>query len=235
MIRLRKLTRSPTVWGILTFVPVFLLASVLANQLWKSKRSDSMVRVFESEIQEIRAELDKGRLPSLLPLKHGSETPQLMLLQMFFAGAAIPQIEGELSRFIEIQHGARASHRGVWEGWRRTLVDIRLDIPSARTDSGGSGRMLHLARWHIARAQGWLSAGNAERGLVDFLRAMSLCRQVLQLRRDHQHDVEASFIAAKALYYLFGRSGLLREVRKLGSSSIWSVRAERILAPQRRA
>ncbi len=229
MTRLRQLVHSPLAWGILTFVPVFVLASVLANQMWKSSRSQNLVRVLNAELSLVQKDLKAGRLPPLMPIRHGSEAAQHLLLQMFLSGAPISTIEGELSRFIEIHSGPRSAEIRVWAGWRQTLVDIRLSVPVADADLAGTGGMLHEARWHVANAQGWLALGDGERGLVHFLRALSLSRQVLQQRKTDQHDFEASFIVGKVLHFLFGRSGLLREVRSLGSSTIWSVRADRIL------
>jgi hypothetical protein len=235
MSRARQLIRSPLAWGVLTFVMMFVVASAIANTFWKNGRRDSLGRILELEIQGILADAQMRRLPPLSPLRKGVGSPQYRLVQQFLDGASVQQMEKELQRFMERHPNAPVWQREVWQEWGRTLDEIHLEIPGARPEETTLGRKLHQARWHIARAQGWLIIGDGDRGLVHFLRAIKLCREVQEQAGSDEHQVEASYIAGKALFLLFGRSALLREVRSLGSSAIWSVRAERMLLKDRRS
>jgi len=235
MSRARQFIRSPLIWGALTFFGMFVLASALANRFWQESRGDSLSKVLENEILSIEDDAEHRRLPVLSPLKKGTGTPRFRLIQDFLKGTSIPEIEKWLERFIDAHPNASSWNQEVWQEWRHTLQEIRLDVPGPRASETRLQRKLHQARWHVARAQGWLIIGDADRGLLHFLQALALCRDVLRWSESDEHQVEASFISGKVLFLLFGRTALLREVRGLGSSAIWSVRAGRLLLKERRS
>lgn len=235
MSRVRPLIRSPLIWGVLTFILMFVLASTIANRFWRNSRGDSLAKVLELEVLGILADAEDRRLPVLPHSRTGAGTPRFRLIQDFLKGASIPEMERWLEWFIDAHSNASSWNQGAWQEWRLALQEIRLDIPGASPGETQLQHKLHQARWHVARAQGWLIIGDSDRGLVHFLRALALCREVLRGADSDEHQVEAAFISGKVLFLLFGRTALLREVRSLGSSAIWSVRAGRLLLKERRS
>ncbi|MBU6375784.1 MAG: hypothetical protein KGQ59_07300 [Bdellovibrionales bacterium] len=215
--------------GALSLV-ILLLAYLLIQQeiLTPHRAFGPLVRAEVSELQGLVA---LQEIPALAPWRAQSPGVGQLLIQGFLRAGPLDQTLQELRLFASQQNGRAENPDAPYLEWIRDLETYLEEEKSLeRTEWVFSHKKaLTLARWHVSLAQGSITAGKPNQGLVHFLSALRLSQRAFSWNENIGRDREAAFIAGKVLFFVFGRPGVLNELRTLKDTSIWSLRAVKIL------